>query len=357
MAHTTSHSVLDATDPGHSVNHVITERPGTSGQNGMKPNIKSDLPQPTNNNVPAEEPTPIRTHQRQTLGTRWLGAVALFFAMTASLSAAPIKTLIIDGQSNPYHALPAVTVETKKILTDAGLFAVDIASTPAKGKDMSSFKPNFTDYDLVVLNYDGDPWSPETQAAFVKYVQGGGGLVVVHSADNAFGNWTEFNEMIGMGGWGGRNDKSGPYLRFRDGKWVALEQPGPGGSHGKPFPYVVTTREPNHPIMQGLPKAWMHVSDELYDRLRGPLKNVSVLASSMTDAKSGGSGEEEAVLMTITYGKGRIFHSVMGHGPTEMKCVGFIVTLQRGAEWAATGKVTQKVPADFPTATEPRKRP
>jgi hypothetical protein len=39
-----------------------------------------------------------------------------------------------------------------------------------------------------------------------------------------------------------------------------------------------------------------------------------------------------------------------------MKCVGFLVTYQRGAEWAATGRVTQKVPADFPTADKPSLR-
>jgi type 1 glutamine amidotransferase len=77
----------------------------------------------------------------------------------------------------------------------------------------------------------------------------------------------------------------------------------------------------------------------------------------MTDAKKGGSGEEEPVLMAISYGRGRVFHSTMGHGPDQMKCVGFIVTLQRGAEWAATGKVTQKTPADFPTATQTTTRP
>ena len=32
------------------------------------------------------------------------------------------------------------------------------------------------------------------------------------------------------------------------------------------------------------------------------------------------------------------------------KCAGFITTLQRGVEWAATGKVTQQAPSDFPTA-------
>jgi hypothetical protein len=58
--------------------------------------------------------------------------------------------------------------------------------------------------------------------------------------------------------------------------------------------------------------------------------------------------------MAITFGKGRIFHTTMGHadegGGPSMHCAGFIVTLQRGAEWAVTGDVTQKVPWDFPSA-------
>jgi len=33
-----------------------------------------------------------------------------------------------------------------------------------------------------------------------------------------------------------------------------------------------------------------------------------------------------------------------------MKCVGFIATLQRGTEWAATGKVTIPLPENFPTS-------
>jgi len=65
--------------------------------------------------------------------------------------------------------------------------------------------------------------------------------------------------------------------------------------------------------------------------------------------------------MAIAYGKGRVFHTALGHNNgkdvTAQKCVGFIVTLQRGTEWAATGKVTQKIPADFPTADQVRSRP
>ena len=294
----------------------------------------------------------------QRLSPRRVASILLAMLLSAaSLSAAPIKTLIVEGQSNAAHNMAAVTVQLKKILESAGLFTVEIATTPAKGQDMSSFKPDFSAYDLVVFNYDGDPFPADTRAAFSKYMENGGGLVVTHSTDNAFPTWKEFNEMIAVGGWGGRNEKSGPYLRLRDGKWVVLDMPGPGGSHGRPRPYIVTTRDPDHPIMQGLPAAWLHVSDELYDRLRGPARNVTVLASAMTDPKTGGSGEEEPVLMVISYGKGRVFHSTMGHGLDQMKCVGFIITLQRGAEWAATGKVTQKVPADFPTATETKSRP
>ena len=54
--------------------------------------------------------------------------------------------------------------------------------------------------------------------------------------------------------------------------------------------------------------------------------------------------------MVIAYGKGRIFHTVIGHDLAALNCVGFITTYQRGTEWAATGKVTQTVPRDFPSA-------
>jgi uncharacterized protein len=290
------------------------------------------------------------------LGKLTAGLVTAVLLGAINLSAATIKTAIIQGQSNGSHNMVAVGEETKKILESTDLFKVDIITTPARGQDLSGFKPNFTEYQLIVMNYDGAAWPTETQDAFVKYMTNGGGMVVVHSADNAFARWKEFNEMIAVGGWNGRNAQSGPYLRFRDGKWVPMEMAGPGGSHGRQRPYVVTTREPTHPIMEGLPKAWLHVSDELYDQMRGPAKNVTVLASGTADRNAGGSGEEEPILMAITYGQGRIFHTTMGHAVAQLKCIGFTVTLQRGAEWAATGKVTQKVPTEFPTETETKSR-
>ena len=94
----------------------------------------------------------------------------------------------------------------------------------------------------------------------------------------------------------------------------------------------------------------MHAADELYSKMRGPGQNMTILATAFSDPGNHGSGHDEPMLMVLTYGKGRIFHTTLGHDPAAMSCVGFMVTLARGAEWAATGKVTQKVPADFPIA-------
>jgi type 1 glutamine amidotransferase len=102
--------------------------------------------------------------------------------------------------------------------------------------------------------------------------------------------------------------------------------------------------------MQGLPAAWMHQGDELYNSLRGPGKNMTVLATAWSDPANHGTGRDEPILMAIDYGKGRVFHTAMGHDINALSCVGFIVTFQRGTEWAATGKVTWKAPTSFPTA-------
>ncbi len=272
-------------------------------------------------------------------------------ASTAAVAAPKpsLQALIVAGQNN--HDWKSTTPLLKAALETSGLFKVDVATSPAKGADMSGFRPKFADYDVVVSNYNGDAWPEETQKEFIDFVKEGGGLVIVHAANNSFGNWKEYNEMIGLGGWGGRNEKSGPYFYLQDDKWVRDTAPGGGGHHGPQHPFQIVVRDEKHPITAGMPKAWMHVQDELYDKLRGPAENMTVLATTFADPNKGGSGRHEPMIFTIDYGKGRVFHTPMGHSPDAMRCVGFIVTLQRGTEWAATGKVTQtKLPEDFPSA-------
>lgn len=308
-------------------------------------------------------------------------AMALALAAASSLDAADkLKALIIDGQNN--HSWQTTTPVLKWILEDTGRFVVEISTTPSAGpaaprlpKDASpeqkaqhpaalakwkedkaafdqtkpalwaQWHPQFGAYDVLISNYTGDDWPEPVQKAFVEYVRNGGGLVIFHAADNAFPNWPEFNEMIALGGWGGRNEHSGPMIRWRDGKIVRDETPGPGGTHGPAHEYVVDIRDSEHPITKGLPAHWLHATDELYSKLRGPAKNLTVLATAFADPAKKGTGEHEPVLMTIDYGKGRVFHDALGHGPASMVDRGFQVTLARGTEWAATGRVTLPLPA------------
>ncbi len=267
----------------------------------------------------------------------------------------PLKALVVDGQNN--HAWAQTTPLIVQTLEGCGRFKVDVATSPAKGGDMAQFKPNFADYDVVVSNYNGEPWSAETKSAFEKYVAGGGGFVSVHAADNSFPEWPAYNRMIGLGGWGGRNEKSGPYVRWQEGEVVRQTQPGRGGSHGKRHPFVVVVRDSEHPITQGLPSSWMQAEDELYAELRGPAEGLHVLATAYSAPETGGTSQHEPILMTIAYEKGRVFHTTMGHDIKSMQGVAFQVTLQRGAEWAATGKVTlPAVGAEVLTSDAPAMR-
>ncbi|MBL9189721.1 MAG: ThuA domain-containing protein [Opitutaceae bacterium] len=300
-----------------------------------------------------------------------------FLAASAIAIAAPdkLKVLIVDGQNN--HQWAVTTPLLKKILEDTGRFSVDVSTTPpakpnapkmAKGAtpaqkaaheenlkkfpaaeaahkatapaQWAKWRPKFSAYAVVVSNYNGESWPAEVRDAFTAFVRGGGGFVSYHAANNAFPDWPDYNAMIGLGGWGGRDEKSGPYLRLRQGAWIKDLTAGRGGSHGPQHEFLVETRA-DHPITRGLPAKWMHAKDELYDSLRGPADNVTVLASALSDK----SKEHEPMLMVIPFGKGRVFHTALGHAVEAVNGLGFQLTFARGVEWAATGQVTLPAPA------------
>jgi hypothetical protein len=268
--------------------------------------------------------------------------------------------MLLTGQSSIYHDWQKSSRIIEGILDDAERFDLDVVTTPPAGEPMDDFSPAWSDYEVVVMDYDGDAWPATTRQSFVDYVAGGGGLVLVHAADNAFPDWPEFQEMAGVGGWRGRDESAGPMLRWRDGH--AVVETGSGtAQHPPPHDFRVETRAPDHPVMRGLPTLWMQAHDELYSQLRGPARNVAILATARAETSlPNGTGEHEPILMAIRYGNGRVFHTTLGHvGPRDelpvatMGSVGFIVTLQRGTEWAASGHVTQAVPADFPGPDAP----
>lgn len=302
--------------------------------------------------------------------------------LPGAFAADKLKALIIDGQNN-HSAWPKSTVMMKQYLEDTGLFEVSVARTRytwradkeaeylpladagpsedlAEPKADPSFAPAFDEFDVVISNFGNSAadWPEATRRAFENYVSKGGGFVSVHAANNSFGDWPEYNRMIGLGGWGGRKLESGPHVYYNNAGELVREQiPGKSGVHGPRHEIPITVRELDHPITRGMPKHWLTTRDECYAALRGPAENLTILATGKDASGKAPTDRHEPLLMVIDYDKGRVFHTTLGHDALSCESVGFIISFTRGAEWAATGKVSQDIPDDFPTADKANRRP
>jgi len=265
----------------------------------------------------------------------------------APAPAAKVRVLIIDGQSN--HKWAETTPAIKEMLEKAGAFEVTVATTPPKKaskEDWAKFKPDFGKCDVVLLNYFGELWPDDVNVAFEKFVNGGGGLVFYHAAVASFPEWKEFNDMMGMG-W--RKPDQGLRLTL-DANGSEVRTPagqGPGSGHGPAHPFEIALRDSEHPVTAGLPAKFMHVKDELYQGMRGPLGNMHVLATGFADTQFKGTGANEPLVWTVTYGKGRVLVSLLGHDPAATTAPSSAVLLCRGLQWAATGKVSLPAPKDL----------
>jgi type 1 glutamine amidotransferase len=293
------------------------------------------------------------------------GAIVLKIREDA-LQTPKYRALLIDGRSEHPTWAKFSTMLTY-YLEQTGLFQVDrFRAEQSKDSSVAGLELDFSLYDVVVLNYSSTtPWPPQIRAAFESYVSGGGGFVAVHSSGNAFPSWPDYNAMTALGGWHGRDEQDGFYLFYDDSGTLRREKhpDWPAGQHPPANAYLMTLRDTTHPIVTGLPATWMHAHDELYSSLRGPADQVTILATAYSDPTTpNGTGRHEPLLMTVAYGRGRVFHTTLGHtsaedGVRSAECVAFITTFQRGAEWAASGAVTQSLPADFPTASATSSRP
>jgi len=225
-----------------------------------------------------------------------------------------VRVLILTGANN--HDWRATTPCLKEILERTGRFTVEVTEAPAE-----CGLATFAQYDVLLDNYNGPRWGEKTEQALLEYMRNGGGLVIIHAANNAFEDWPEFAVLIG-------------------GRWRS----GVSG-HGRQHRFVVNIKDYSHPITRGMVD-FLHPDDEFYHRIEMQ-PDVHLLASAFSSTEERGTGQVEPVAWTVQYGRGRVFHTVLGHDVEAMEGTGFAVLVQRGTEWAATGAVTLPISAQL----------
>ena len=243
-----------------------------------------------------------------------------------------IPVLLITGANNHDWEWTAPSLE--KILVESGRFAVTVTSKPGETlADGDGLKK----YRVFVLDYNGPRWGPKAEKNFLAAVEGGTGVSVVHASNNPFHGWVEYEKLVA--------------LCWRE-----------GTGHGRFHAFDVKVTDRKHPLTKDMPDMRSH-PDELYHRLAHMHDTgYRVLATAHSSKESDGTGQDEPMIIVKNWGKGRIFHTPLGHVwrgkvPTRASHADpqFRHLISRGTEWAATGKVTLPAqPPNFLTAEEKR---
>ena len=263
---------------------------------------------------------------------------ALFAAIPGLSRADDPKALIITGDAVKAHNWQETTKALEEVISSGGKIKVDVTSTPSK--DLTD--ENLEKYDVLVFNYfntnEGSPeskWTDANKAAFLKAIkEKGKGLVMIHHASGAFSrpNWTEFEKAI-AGGWRTQ------------------------GFHGPAHAFTVKKTDFNHPISEGAPDSFDHVTDELYSNSLLTPGSV-VLATAFCDpSKPKGTGKDEAIAWVNHYGKGRVFNCVLGHDAKTITDTGAATWIARGVEWRLPGALRRRNPTDTSRPARPQRNP
>jgi type 1 glutamine amidotransferase len=241
-----------------------------------------------------------------------------------------IPVLLITGANN--HEWQFTAPSLQRILAESGRFDVTLTDEPAK---TLADAEAIAKYRVFVLDYFGPRWGQAAEKNFLAAVERGAGVSVIHASNNAFKGWVEFEKLV--------------MFCWRK-----------GTSHGRFHAFDVKVTDRDHPLTKDMPDLRTH-PDELYHALvhmHGAKHRV--LATAHSSKKSGGSGNDEPMVIVRTWGKGRVFHTPLGHVWRNVLATRashadpqFRQLVARGTEWAATGKVTlPSQPPNFLTAAE-----
>ncbi|WLD11726.1 ThuA domain-containing protein [Planctellipticum variicoloris] len=225
----------------------------------------------------------------------------------------PIKALILTGHHYPGHLWKDTTPAIREALARDLRVQVEVSENI---EDLATDRVQ--QFDVLIQNYcnwERPGLSDAAKAGFVKYLQEGGGLCIVHFANGAFhfslpkaedSDWPEYRNICRR-------------------VWDHTDKKVGHDAYGK---FVVDIADPEHPVMQGMEA--FETIDELYFRQQGE-DPIHVLAT----AKSKVTGQAEPQAFVYDYGKGRIFQTVLGHAAESLRTPGAATLLSRAVAWAA----------------------
>ncbi len=226
------------------------------------------------------------------------------------------RAVIVTG--GIYHDFAAIGDFLSKTLAEAG-FAVDLHCTVAEGLTNFIANPG----SLLVLHalsfsmvqhekyapyraqYAYSPPAP-VQAALIKHLARGGGILGLHTASICFDTWPTWNTLLGV-----------------EWVWGVSYHPPPG-------PVTVIWEADPHPLTHGLPN--FALTDELYCSLR-----VAEDARVLARARAEENAELQPVVIIREKGAGRVVYSALGHDVAALAVPAYRAFLERAARWA--GKV------------------
>lgn len=228
-----------------------------------------------------------------------------------------IRVLILSGRHN--HEWDQTTPVLMKIFSEDKRFSVDLTNSP------DTFNFDYLQaYDVILSNWNSWPendvrWPGPMEEGLIKYVDDGGGLVFFHASTSAFYQWPEFQEISTA-------------------SWV--EQT----NHGDKGPVRIFIDNQTHPITKGLSD--FYIFDELWIDAKQN-ESFQVLGSATKKEAAGEEGEKQAAIFVSSHGKGRIFHTILGHDARALRNSGFRTLITRATEWAATGAVNASIPQEL----------
>ena len=211
------------------------------------------------------------------------------------------NVLIVTGVDYPGHKWKLTAPVIAAFLAKDKRMEVQIVADPHQLSSATLHK-----YDVVVVHFMNWKVPAPNKAArenFSKFIEAGGGMVMVHFACGAWQDWPGFVKIAG---------------RIYNPKFRG---------HDRRGPFTVEIVDKDHPITKGMKD--FETYDELYTCLDGKTP-IDILAH----AKSKVDKKHHPMGFVLKFGKGRVFHSPLGHDVRAFEAAGVQELFTRGAAWA-----------------------